>query len=106
MAEGAKGGTPAIIHGRVLDMDGKPIDGAMLDVWQADPEGLYDSQRPEMEELHMRGIYRSDAEGNYLIRTMRPVHYQIPTRWTGGRDAAGDEPASMASGACAFQGDS
>lgn len=79
MAEGAQGGTPAILHGRVLDMDGHPIAGAVLDVWQADPEGLYDSQRPELEELHMRGIYRSDAEGKYLIRTMRPVHYQIPT---------------------------
>jgi hydroxyquinol 1,2-dioxygenase len=79
MAEGAQGGTPAILHGRVLDMDGKPIAGAMLDVWQADPEGLYDSQRPELEELHMRGIYRSDAQGNYLVRTLRPVHYQIPS---------------------------
>ena len=79
MAEGAQDGTPAILHGRVLDMDGKPIAGAMLDVWQADPEGLYDSQRPELEELHMRGVYRSDAQGNYLIRTMRPVHYQIPS---------------------------
>lgn len=79
MSEGATEGTPTIIHGRVVDMSGKPIAGAMLDVWQADPEGLYDSQRPEMEELHMRGIYRSDAEGKYLIRTTRPVHYQIPT---------------------------
>jgi len=79
MAEGAQGGTPTIIRGRVLDMDGQPIAGAMLDVWQADPQGLYDSQHPELEELHMRGIYRSDAEGRYLIRTMRPVHYQIPS---------------------------
>jgi protocatechuate 3,4-dioxygenase beta subunit len=79
MAKGAQDGTPAIIHGRVIDMDGKPIANAMLDVWQADPEGLYDSQRPELEELHMRGVYHSDAQGNYLIRTMRPVHYQIPT---------------------------
>jgi protocatechuate 3,4-dioxygenase beta subunit len=79
MAEGATNGTPTIIHGRVLDMDGKPVANAMLDVWQADPEGLYDSQRPELEELHMRGVYHSDAQGNYLIRTMRPVHYQIPT---------------------------
>ena len=85
MAEGAEGGTPAIIHGRVLDMDGKPIANAMLDCWQADPDGLYDSQRPELEELHMRGIYHSDAQGNYLIRTLRPVHYQIPTDGPVGR---------------------
>jgi protocatechuate 3,4-dioxygenase beta subunit len=79
MAEGAQGGTPAIMRGRVLDLDGNPIAGAMLDVWQADPQGLYDSQHPEYEELHMRGVYHSDAEGRYLIRTMRPVHYPIPS---------------------------
>jgi hydroxyquinol 1,2-dioxygenase len=78
IAQGAKG-TPAIVTGRVVDMDGKPIAGAKLDVWQADPDGLYDSQRPELEELHMRGIFHSDAEGRYAVRTTRPVHYQIPT---------------------------
>jgi protocatechuate 3,4-dioxygenase beta subunit len=85
VAEGAEGGTPTIVTGRVLDMDGKPIEGATLDVWQADPDGLYDSQRPELEELHMRGIFHSDAEGRYLIRTTRPVHYQIPTDGPVGR---------------------
>jgi hydroxyquinol 1,2-dioxygenase len=79
VAEGAEGGTPCVVTGRVLDMDGMPIAGAALDVWQADPDGLYDSQRPELEELSMRGIFHSDAEGRYIIRTTRPVHYQIPT---------------------------
>jgi hydroxyquinol 1,2-dioxygenase len=79
VAEGAEGGTPTIVSGRVLDMHGKPIAGAMLDVWQADPDGLYDSQRPELEHLAMRGIFHSDREGRYVIRTTRPVHYQIPT---------------------------
>ena len=78
IADGAEG-TPTIVTGRVLDMNGQPIAGTMLDVWQADPDGLYDSQRPELEELHMRGIFHSDAEGRYLIRTTRPVNYQIPT---------------------------
>ncbi len=85
IAEGAEGGTPAIVSGRVLDMDGTPIAGATLDVWQADPDGLYDSQRPELEELHMRGIFHSDPEGRYVIRTTRPVHYQIPTDGPVGR---------------------
>ena len=48
-------------------------------MWQADPDGLYDSQRPELEELHMRGIFHCDAEGRYIVRTTRPVHYQIPS---------------------------
>src|SRR5579863_2788786 len=56
MAEGALDGTPTIIHGRVLDMQGRPIAGAMLDVWQADPDGMYDSQHAELDDLRMRGI--------------------------------------------------
>ena len=79
VAEGAEGGTPCIVTGRVLDMHGKPIAGAMLDVWQADPDGLYDSQHAEFDELRMRGIFHSDSEGRYMLQTTRPVHYQIPT---------------------------
>src|SRR6059036_3944611 len=37
-------GTPAIIRGRVIDLNGHPIAGACLDVWQADSSGRYDSQ--------------------------------------------------------------
>jgi protocatechuate 3,4-dioxygenase beta subunit len=85
VAEGAQGGTPTIVTGRVLDMDGQPIARATLDVWQADPDGLYDSQRPELEDLHMRGIFHSGADGRYVIRTTRPVHYQIPTDGPVGR---------------------
>src|ERR1700685_2683893 len=73
VAEGADGGTPCIVSGRVLDMRGKQISGAMLDVGQADPDGLYDSQHTELDELRMRGIFHSDADGRYLIRTTRPV---------------------------------
>lgn len=79
VAEGAEGGTPAIVYGHVLDMQGKPIVGATLDVWQADPEGLYDSQHPEIgDELRMRGIFHSGPDGRYMIRTLRPVAYEIP----------------------------
>src|SRR5580692_1825242 len=66
-------GTPAVISGRVLDLDGKPIAGAVLDVWQAQTNGLYDSQDQALDGLHMRGKFRSDAEGRYLIRTVLPV---------------------------------
>jgi catechol 1,2-dioxygenase len=79
MAAGEKLGTPTIIEGRVVDLNGKPIAGAELDAWQADPSGLYDSQHADSDHLHMRGIYTSDADGKFLIRTSRPVHYQIPS---------------------------
>jgi hydroxyquinol 1,2-dioxygenase len=74
-----KKGTPTLVSGRVLDLDGKPIAGALLDVWQAQSSGLYDSQDESLSELHMRGKFRTDAEGRYLVRTVRPVNYPIPS---------------------------
>jgi hydroxyquinol 1,2-dioxygenase len=71
-------GTAMLVSGRVLDPDGRPIAGARLDVWQADSSGLYDSQYTESDELHMRGLFRTDGDGRYLVRTVRPVHYAIP----------------------------
>lgn len=72
-------GVPTTISGRVLDTAGTPIEGAVLDVWQANSEGFYDSQLPNSDELHMRGKFRTGKEGTYVVRTTRPVHYQIPT---------------------------
>src|SRR5262249_25674007 len=69
---------PALVGGRVLDLDGRPIAGALLDVWQAQTSGLYDSQDPKLDAMHMRGQFRSDGEGRFLVRTVRPVHSPIP----------------------------
>src|SRR5215472_16589563 len=81
-----KTGTPTVVSGRVLDLEGQPIEGALLDVWQAQSSGLYDSQDEGLGgELHMRGKFRTDAEGRYLIRTMLPVHYPIPSDGPVGR---------------------
>jgi len=76
---------PTYVSGRVLDLNGDPIANAVLDVWQTASNGLYDSQDPEIKGLHMRGIFRTDAEGRYLIQTVRPVHYQIPNDGPVGR---------------------
>jgi hydroxyquinol 1,2-dioxygenase len=72
-------GMPTLVGGRVLDLEGRPIAGALLDVWQAQTSGLYDSQDPQVHEMHMRGKFRTDGEGRFLVRTVRPVHYPIPS---------------------------
>jgi hydroxyquinol 1,2-dioxygenase len=72
-------GIPTLVSGRVLDLDGKPIAGALLDVWQTQSNGLYDSQDASVDGMHMRGKFTTDSEGGYLIRTVRPVHYPIPS---------------------------
>jgi hydroxyquinol 1,2-dioxygenase len=78
-------GTPTLVSGRVLDLEGKPIAGALLDVWQAQSSGLYDSQDEGLTELHMRGKFRTDAEGRYRVRTVLPVNYPIPSDGPVGR---------------------
>lgn len=72
-------GMPLLISGQVTDPSGKPIAGAVLDCWQASSVGMYDSQMGDGEELGMRGIYRTDSEGRYLLRTTKPKWYPIPT---------------------------
>ena len=71
-------GTPALVHGRVLDMEGRPIPGAELDVWQNDANGLYTVQEPENDEDHLRGRYYARDDGSYAFVGVRPVPYTIP----------------------------
>ena len=78
-------GEPCVVHGRVLDTAGNPIANALLDVWQANSEGFYDSQLANPEKLRMRGYFRTGADGRYWFRTTRPVHYPIPTDGPVGR---------------------
>ena len=65
-------------YGRVLDLHGKPISGAELDVWQAAADGLYDAQDVSLSEMNMRGKFKTGQDGRYLVKTTRPVAYQIP----------------------------
>ena len=72
-------GGPAYISGRVLDVGGKPIAGAVLDVWQTDGEGYYDVQRPGGNEQYARGKFTIGADGRYGFKTIKPVSYPVPT---------------------------
>jgi hydroxyquinol 1,2-dioxygenase len=71
-------GTPAWVHGRVLSVDGSPIAGAELDVWQNGDDRLYAVQRPEAPEDHLRGRYNTREDGSYAFLAVRPVPYPIP----------------------------
>ena len=82
MAKNAPG-VPCFVAGVVRDLDGKPVEGATLDVWQTDGEGLYEAQR-DVEGPWVRGIFRTQADGSFLIRTVAPVGYTIPMDGTVG----------------------
>ena len=70
-------GTEVVLYGRVTNAKGAPLANAMVTVWQTAADGRYDIQKG-IEEIDCRGIFRTDENGNYLIRTVRPLGYFIP----------------------------
>ena len=77
MSEGLPG-TPLYLHGTVRDLEGTPVPGAVLDVWQADTEGAYESQVPDVDEARLRAKYTTREDGSYCVRTIAPKGYTIP----------------------------
>jgi protocatechuate 3,4-dioxygenase beta subunit len=72
-------GEPVVVSGRVTGTDGVPIAGAVLDVWQATGDGFYDVQMAELQgEMGLRGKIRTDLEGRYSFRSIKPSSYPIP----------------------------
>jgi hydroxyquinol 1,2-dioxygenase len=78
IAEEPDAGVPALVHGRVLGLDGQPIAGAEVDVWQNGADQLYAVQRPEAEEDHLRGRFLTRQDGSYSFVAVRPTPYPIP----------------------------
>lgn len=76
MSDGVEG-EPLFVHGTVRDLDGRPVAGAVLDVWQADADGAYEAQL-EVDEARLRGTFRSREDGTYCVRTIAPKGYTIP----------------------------
>jgi hydroxyquinol 1,2-dioxygenase len=73
----ADDGQSLVLRGRVTNLDGEPIAGATLDVWEVGSNGLYDVQ-DEGHGMDLRGLFTTDEEGRYEVRTVRPVDYTIP----------------------------
>jgi hydroxyquinol 1,2-dioxygenase len=82
MSDGVDG-EPLFVHGTVRDLDGRPVAGALLDVWQADAEGAYEAQL-EVDEARLRGRFRTREDGTYCVRTIAPKGYTIPMDGTVG----------------------
>jgi hydroxyquinol 1,2-dioxygenase len=76
-------GEPALYRGRVLDEKGKPVAGAIIDVWSSDARGFYDVQVGEA--MMARGRFVSDERGRYWFWSIRPTHYPVPTDGPVGR---------------------
>ena len=71
-------GAPLTFEGTVLDLDGAPVEGAELDVWQTASNGMYDVQDPNQTPMNFRGRFVTGADGAYRFVSVRPVAYPIP----------------------------
>ncbi|UHL66417.1 intradiol ring-cleavage dioxygenase [Paralcaligenes sp. KSB-10] len=87
-------GEPCFVSGRVVGIDGQGVPNATLEVWQADAEGLYDVQNPDLKEHQGRGVLNADARGNFHFRSIVAECYPIPHDGPVGRmlDALGRHP--------------
>ncbi|PFH48028.1 hypothetical protein AMATHDRAFT_150760 [Amanita thiersii Skay4041] len=66
------------VEGTVVDMLGNPIPGAIIDTWETDGFGQYDTQYDVRDEPECRGRLRSAEDGSYAFRAVLPVSYPIP----------------------------
>ena len=64
------------VSGRVLGTDGKPVPNALLDIWQAKADGIYDVQTEG--EFELRGRVKANAKGDYAFASYKPKFYSIP----------------------------
>lgn len=79
MLEDADPGDRVVVRGRVTSLNGRPLADVEIDAWQNASSGFYACQQLGVQsEQNLRGRYRTDADGTYELRTIRPVPYPIP----------------------------
>jgi protocatechuate 3,4-dioxygenase beta subunit len=71
-------GPPLFVNCTLRDQNGKPIEGAEVDVWHSSPEGFYEQQDPKQAPMNLRGKFTTDAQGHFGFRSVKPAGYPIP----------------------------
>lgn len=87
-------GEVVLVEGQVRGVDGEPVAGAKVDIWQTAPNGLYSSQDPDQDTYSFHGVITTGSDGRYVFTTVRPVSYTVPTDGPVGEllEAAGRHP--------------
>jgi catechol 1,2-dioxygenase len=76
--DGTDPGETLVMRGRVLGEDGKPLAGALVEVWHANHLGNYSYFDKSQPAFNLRRSIRADANGNYSFRSVVPVGYSVP----------------------------
>ena len=78
LAEGETDGEPVLVSGKVTDLGGAPISGAVLDIWQTAPNAEYAAQDSSGISFNLCGRLTTGDDGGYSFRTRKPVSYTVP----------------------------
>ncbi|OAL43418.1 catechol dioxygenase [Pyrenochaeta sp. DS3sAY3a] len=74
------------MYGQVFDANTKrPLQNVSINVWQASTNGLYQQQDDEQVDRNLRGIYKSDGNGEYALRCIKPTPYPVPSDGPAGK---------------------
>lgn len=71
-------GDTVVVSGRVMDLDGNPVKGAVLEIWQTADNGLYSNIDPEQSAFNLRARMSAGDDGRYAFTTIRPAPYTVP----------------------------
>ncbi|MFC5695242.1 twin-arginine translocation pathway signal protein [Pseudomonas sp. GCM10022186] len=87
-------GERLVVSGTVFSSDCRtPVPGALVEVWQANSTGLYDTEKPgnftDSGNFHLRGMLYTDQQGKYRIETVMPGRYPVPPNLPGLEKYAG-----------------
>ena len=77
IARTVKPGSECVLYGRVSNVNDKPLANATVSIWQTGADGLYDIQE-SAASIDYRGVFTTDADGVYVLRTVKPIGYSIP----------------------------
>src|ERR1700712_80162 len=77
IAKSPKPGSECVLYGRVTDAGGNPVANATVSIWQTGADGLYDIQS-SATAVDYRGVFTTDSQGLYVLRTVKPLGYSIP----------------------------
>ncbi|MHC5351172.1 catechol 1,2-dioxygenase [Metapseudomonas furukawaii] len=82
MDDGTDAGTVMFLQGQVKDVDGKPIAGAIVDLWHANTKGTYSYFDTTQSDYNLRRRIVTDSEGRYRARSIVPSGYGCPPEGT------------------------
>jgi protocatechuate 3,4-dioxygenase beta subunit len=75
IAPAAEPGTPLVVRGQLLDVNGSPVENAIVFAYHTDRGGLYDARENGPHSWRLRGWVKTGNDGRFTFETIRPGSY-------------------------------